>query len=68
MRDTVAKLFSVALVLLDVDPKLYGLHSFRVVKCTELALAGSSDANLREAGRWKTNAFQRYIRHDVIKL
>ena len=40
----------------------YNTHSFRVGRATQMATDGQSDQIIRTAGRWKSSAFQRYIR------
>ena len=37
-------------------------HSFRIGAATAAALRGESDAQIRVAGRWNSDAFRRYIR------
>ena len=37
-------------------------HSFRIGAATAAALRGESDAQIRAAGRWTSDAFRRYIR------
>ena len=37
-------------------------HSFRIGAATAAALWGESDAQIRAAGRWTSDAFRRYIR------
>lgn len=37
-------------------------HSFRIGAATAAALRGESDAQIRAAGRWASDAFKRYIR------
>lgn len=46
----------------------YNTHSFRIGRATDLALHGISDQVIKETGRWKSNAFQKYIRFEVLKL
>ena len=37
-------------------------HSFRIGAATDAALRGESDAQIRAAGRWTSDAFKKYIR------
>ena len=37
-------------------------HSFRIGSATAAAMRGESDAQIRAAGRWSSDAFKRYIR------
>ena len=46
----------------DLDTSLYKGHSFRIWATTYRAEQGDSDAQIRALGRWKGNAFLRYIR------
>lgn len=43
-------------------------HSFRVGRTTDLAMSGASDEYIRQVGRWKSNAFRKYVRPDVLQL
>ena len=40
----------------------FGTHSFRIGRATDLALQGYSDQQIQTFGRWKSLAFQKYIR------
>ena len=40
----------------------FKVHSFRIGAATAAALSGESDAQIRAAGRWTTDAFKKYIR------
>ncbi|XP_070179533.1 uncharacterized protein [Littorina saxatilis] len=40
----------------------YNTHSFRIGGATHLASQGASDAQIRHAGRWASNAFTSYVR------
>ena len=45
-----------------LDPSRYKGHSFRIGAASYAAEAGMSDTQIRDLGRWKSNAFQKYIR------
>lgn len=45
-----------------LDPAKYKAHSFRIGAASYAAERGMSDAQIRAMGRWKSNAFQKYIR------
>ena len=51
-----------ALRFCNLDPALYKLHSFRIGAATWAAAKGFSDTQIRQLGRWKSNAFLKYIR------
>lgn len=51
-----------AIVLCGQTPYRYKGHSFRIGAASHAADRGLSDAQIRALGRWKSNAFQRYIR------
>jgi hypothetical protein len=42
--------------------KQYTLHSGRIGGATALAASGLPDSAIKAAGRWKSNAFERYVR------
>ena len=65
-RDHVMRVLRRALTFLDIDPLAYGTHSFRIGRCTDLACAGYTDQQLRQVGRWKSDAFKLYIRPEII--
>lgn len=45
-----------------LDSSRYKGHSFRIGAATDAAERGLSDSQIRSMGRWKSNAFQKYIR------
>lgn len=51
-----------ALKFNNLDSSLYKAHSFRIVAASWAAAKGFSDSQIRLLGRWKSNAFLRYIR------
>ncbi|CAH3146405.1 unnamed protein product [Porites lobata] len=46
----------------DLDISHYKTHSFRIGAASWAAAKGMSDTQIRDFGRWKSNAFLRYIR------
>ena len=42
--------------------QLFKGHSFRIGSASEAAMRGESDAQIRVAGRWSSDAFRKYIR------
>ena len=46
----------------NLDPALYKSHSFRISAATWATPKGFSDSQIRQLGRWKSNAFLKYIR------
>lgn len=54
-----------SLTYLDIPKQHFNTHSFRIGRCTDLALEGYSVEQLKLAGRWKSNAFMGYIRPKV---
>ena len=46
----------------NLNPTVYKSHSFRIGAASFAAEQGLSDAQIRVLGRWKSNAFHKYIR------
>ena len=61
-RTYFASQLSLAISLCGLDPSRYKGHSFRIGAASHAAERGFSDAQIRLLGRWKSNAFHRYIR------
>ena len=58
--------FRLLLPILGLDPKLYGLHSFRRGAATKLANMGIPNNVINIAGRWSSEtAVNAYIEHDT---
>ena len=53
---------------LDLDPSTYSSHSFRAGRTTDLVSQNTDEATIMESGRWKSNAFQKYVRFDIFDL
>ena len=45
------------------DPSRYSSHSFRKGGAVSLQARGVEDSLIRRTGRWKSDAFHRYVRH-----
>lgn len=55
-------LLTMAIRRCGLNPSRYKGHSFRIGAASDAAERGLSDAQIRTLGRWKSNAFLRYIR------
>lgn len=53
---------ALAIKFCGLNPARYKGHSFRIGAASHAADRGLSDAQIRVLGRWKSNAFHRYIR------
>ena len=53
---------SLSLKAFGLDSTRYKSHSFRISAASFAAERGMSDAQIRALGRWKSNAFLKYIR------
>ena len=53
---------SSAIKLCGLNPSVYKGHSFRIGAASHAAERGMSDTQIRILGRWKSNAFLKYIR------
>ena len=56
------------LQILGLNPGSFSTHSFRIGYTSDTAMAGSSYPQLQLRGRWKSMAFQKYMRPDVIVM
>ena len=61
-RDNFCQYLHRALVHCKLDSSRYKGHSFRIGAASHAAAQGLSDSQIRILGRWKSNAFLRYIR------
>ncbi len=61
-RDEVAEILKQTLMLINEDPTQYNTHSFRIGRLCSAAENGATETQLRLLGRWKSNAFLKYLR------
>lgn len=65
VRSQFDKILHKCLALCGLDGSRYKGHSFRIGAASDAAQQGLSDAKIRTMGRWKSNAFQKYIRSSI---
>ena len=53
---------STSLAFLQLPTDLYTPHSFRIGACTQAVMLGVSTDKVQAMGRWRSRAYQRYIR------
>ena len=61
-RERFVKEVRAALSKAHVNPDVYAGHSFRIGAATVAYAKGIEDSTIMTLGRWKSNAYQRYIR------
>ena len=61
-RASFKSLLSATLKEAGLDDSKYNTHSFRIGAATSAKAAGISDAHIQLLGRWRSSAFQGYIR------
>ena len=61
-RQLFTKWLKASLSMCGLNSASYKGHSFRIGAATWAAEQGLSDAQIRHLGRWKSNAFRKYIR------
>ena len=55
-------------ILSSIPPMRFTTHSFRIGKATQMAKDGHPDQLIRRAGRWKSSAYNHYLRPDNVTL
>ena len=63
-----SKVLKSALIMSGHDARRFNTHSFRVGRATQLAGDNYSDSTIRAAGRWRSSAYQQYIRPSNVVL
>lgn len=58
----------ISLNYLDYDTKLHKGHSFRIGAATLAKSKGISDEQIQLLGRWKSNAYRKYIRISLLNI
>ena len=56
------KFLKTLLKRLQLNPALYGTHSFRIGRATDLQKAGYSVDKIKQLGRWRSNAVYKYLK------
>ena len=67
-RAFIASCLSSDLSGIGLNPKNFNTHSFRIGRATDLALQGFSTHQISTLGRWRSNAFQKYIKPVSVNL
>ena len=67
-RAQFAEILKTTAAMSSLQPHQYNTHSFRIGRATQLAVDGQPDQLIRAAGRWKSSAYQRYIRPTNVVL
>jgi hypothetical protein len=68
IRSDLVNILKTCVGKLGLDSTLYNSHSLRIGSTTDLALAGTSLAQLKVIGRWSSDAFQKYVRPVLIRV
>lgn len=61
-RSTISTMTKNLLRAADIDPGPYSSHSYRIGAATAAADAGLPDHLIKTLGRWRSSAYQAYIR------
>jgi len=67
-RSTFVTRFKAALTTAGIDAARFSGHSFRIGAATTAARKGLSDSTIKRLGRWKSSAYQRYIKPSPASL
>ena len=53
---------------LKLDPSHFNTHSFRIGRTTDMAAANVPHTTIKHIGRWKSNAFMKYVRPTITTM
>ena len=67
-REEVTDPLQTVISSLGLNKKDYNSHSFRIGRTTDMYTAGVPIRKIKAAGRWKSEAFRKYIRMDTVNL
>lgn len=57
-----------SLAICNLDLQRYKSHSFRIGAATTADSWGFSEIEIQKMGRWRSNAFKKYIRNPPLNL
>ena len=65
-RHQFTKVLHLCLKYINLSPKDYNTHSFRIGRTTDMAAANVPHTTIQHIGRWKSTAYLKYVRPNVI--
>lgn len=65
-RGEIAKLLKSHLQILNYDISMYNTHSFRIGLATDMCNSGFSELQIKQVGRWNSDAYKKYLRPQTI--
>ena len=68
LRSRFDKITKLSLAFCGLDSSRYKGHSFRIGGASEAARKGYTDSQIRFMGRWKSDAFKKYIRSPALNF
>ena len=65
-RDLFSKVVKLSVAALGLNPDLFDTHSFRIGRCSEWVEMGVSPAQIMSWGRWKSEAYTKYVKPFIL--
>ena len=65
-RLVVAKALKNLITCIGLDPDRYDTHSLRAGRACQAAAEGWTETQIKRLGRWKSNAYQKYLRGPLV--